>query len=262
MVTKNQTAKAEKNSQTTSLLDQVMEQTRFKPENEDYSIAQRGIAEFISEMLKSDSTDAVVNKTLIDEMIVRLDEKISHQVDEILHNDKFQEMESAWRGLKLLVDRTDFRENIKIEVLNVSKEELLDDFEYATDITQSGLYKHVYSANYGQFGGEPVAAIVGNYTFTPSAPDIKLLQYISSVGAMSHAPFISAAGPEFFGLDSYASLSEIKEVKDIFEGPRYAKWRALRESEDSKYLALTMPRFLSRLPYDSIENPIKTFNYN
>lgn len=91
MVTKNQTAKAEKNSQTTSLLDQVMEQTRFKPENEDYSIAQRGIAEFISEMLKSDSTDAVVNKTLIDEMIVRLDEKISHQVDEILHNDKFQE---------------------------------------------------------------------------------------------------------------------------------------------------------------------------
>lgn len=194
MVTKNQTAKAEKNSQTTSLLDQVMEQTRFKPENEDYSIAQRGIAEFISEMLKSDSADAVVNKTLIDEMIVRLDEKISHQVDEILHNDKFQEMESAWRGLKLLIDRTDFRENIKIEVLNVSKEELLDDFEYATDITQSGLYKHVYSANYGQFGGEPVAAIVGNYTFTPSAPDIKLLQYISSVGAMSHAPFISAAG--------------------------------------------------------------------
>ena len=262
MVTKNHTAKAEKNSQTTSLLDQVMEQTRFKPENEDYSIAQRGIAEFISEMLKSDSADAVVNKTLIDEMIVRLDEKISHQVDEILHNDKFQEMESAWRGLKLLVDRTDFRENIKIEVLNVSKEELLDDFEYATDITQSGLYKHVYSANYGQFGGEPVAAIVGNYTFTPSAPDIKLLQYVSSVGAMSHAPFISAAGPEFFGLDSYASLSEIKEVKDIFEGPRYAKWRALRESEDSKYLALTMPRFLSRLPYDTIENPVKTFNYN
>ena len=168
MVAKNQATKIEKNAQTTSLLDQVMEQTRFKPENEDYAIAQRGIAEFISEILKSKSTDSVINKTLIDEMIVRLDEKISHQVDEILHNEKFQEMESAWRGLKLLVERTDFRENIKIEVLNVSKEELLDDFEYATDITQSGLYKHVYSANYGQFGGEPVAAIVGNYTFTPS----------------------------------------------------------------------------------------------
>ena len=120
MVTKNQTAKAEKNSQTTSLLDQVMEQTRFKPENEDYSIAQRGIEEFISEMLKSDSADAVVNKTLIDEMIVTLDEKISNQVDETLHNDKFQEMVSAWRCFTHLVDRTDFRENIKIEVLNVS----------------------------------------------------------------------------------------------------------------------------------------------
>ena len=261
MVAKNKAAQTEQQATTTSLLDQVMEQTRFKPENEDYTIAQRGIAEFISEMLKTDNTDAVVNKTLIDEMIVRLDEKIGHQVDEILHNQKFQEIESAWRGLKLLVDRTDFRENIKIEVSNVTKEELLDDFEYATDITQSGLYKHVYSANYGQFGGEPVAAIVGNYTFTPAAPDIKLLQYVSSVGAMSHAPFISAAGPEFFGLDSYASLSEIKEVKDIFEGPRYAKWRALRESEDSKYLALTMPRFLSRLPYDPIENPTKRFNY-
>ena len=92
-----------------------MEQTRFNPENEDYAIAQRGIAEFISEILKSKSTDSVINKTLIDEMIVRLDEKISHQVDEILHNEKFQEMESAWRGLKLLVERTDFRENIKIE---------------------------------------------------------------------------------------------------------------------------------------------------
>ena len=117
MVAKNQATKIEKNAQTTSLLDQVMEQTRFKPENEDYAIAQRGIAEFISEILKSKSTDSVINKTLIDEMIVRLDEKISHQVDEILHNEKFQEMESAWRGLKLLVERTDFRENIHLRHL-------------------------------------------------------------------------------------------------------------------------------------------------
>ena len=117
MVAKNKAAQTEQQATTTSLLDQVMEQTRFKPENEDYAIAQRGIAECISEILKSKSTDSVINKTLIDEMIVRLDEKISHQVDEILHNEKFQEMESAWRGLKLLVERTDFRENIKIEVL-------------------------------------------------------------------------------------------------------------------------------------------------
>lgn len=258
--------KAEQQAQATgsvsnSLIEQVMNQTRISPDSVDYSVAEKGVAEFISEVLKSSTPDTVVNKNLVDAMIVKLDEKIGNQVDEILHNDKVQELESAWRGLKLLVDKTDFRENIKIEIMNVTKEELLDDFEYSSDITQSGLYKHVYSANYGQFGGEPVAAMVGNYTFTPSAPDIKLMQYVSSVGAMSHAPFIAAAGPEFFGIEDFTSLPEIKEVKDIFEGPRYAKWRGLRESEDSKYLALTMPRFLSRLPYDPIENPVKSFNY-
>ncbi len=243
------------------LIEQIMSQTRFKQGEDDYSIAKRGVAEFISEIIKTDSSETPVNKKLVDAMVVQLDEKIGKQIDLILHDKKVQELEASWRGLKLLVDRTDFRENIKLEILHVTKEELLDDFEYSSDITQSGLYKHVYSSNYGQFGGEPVGAMIANYTFSPATPDIKLLQYAASVGAMAHAPFVSAAGPEFFNLDSYTDLPNVKEVKDIFEGPRYTKWRALRESEDSKYLALTMPRYLSRVPYDPIENPVKSFNY-
>ncbi len=182
-------------------------------------------------------------------------------MDEILHNSQFQAMESAWRGLKLFVDRTDFRENNKVEILHVTKDELLEDFEFAPETAQSGLYKHVYSAGYGQFGGEPVGAIIGNYAFTPSTPDMKLLQYMGALGAMAHAPFISSVGPEFFGIDSFEELPNIKDLKSTFESPKYTKWRSLRESEDARYLGLTAPRFLLRVPYDPIENPVKSFNY-
>lgn len=245
----------------TGLLDQIMAQTKMEPTQEGYSIARKGVAEFIAEMLKSDEQSEPVNKRLVDQMIVELDQKIGKQMDDVLHHPELQKLESAWRGLKILVDRTDFRENIRIQLLHVTKEELLEDFDGASDVTQSGLYKHIYSAEYGQFGGEPVAAMIGNFYFGPSAPDIKLLNYVASVGAMAHAPFIAAAGHEFFHVESYQDLPNLKEVKDIFEGPRYAKWRSLRESEDARYLGLAMPRFLLRQPYDPLENPVRTFNY-
>ncbi|SAK75969.1 EvpB family type VI secretion protein [Caballeronia pedi] len=248
-------------SASTGLLDQIMAQTRIEPNHEGYAVAERGVAAFIAEMLKSGEQEQPVNKHLVDQMIAEIDRKLSAQMDEILHQPRLQELESAWRGLQLLVNRTDFRENIKLEMLHVTKEELLDDFEGAADITRSGLYKHVYTAGYGQFGGEPVATMVGNYTFGPSSPDIKLLSYLASVGAMAHAPFLAAAGPEFFNLENFNDLPNLKELKDIFEGPRFTKWRNLRESEDARYLGLTMPRFLLRQPYDPLENPVRSFAY-
>ncbi|WP_167489305.1 type VI secretion system contractile sheath large subunit [Vibrio ouci] len=244
-----------------SLLDEIMAQTKIAPSEEGYDVAKKGVAAFIENLIGSQQTDEAVNKSLVDQMLVELDKKISAQMDEILHDEKFQQMESAWRGLKLLVDRTDFGENNKIDLLHVTKEELLEDFEFAPETTQSGLYKHVYSSGYGQFGGEPTGAIVGNFSFTPSTPDMKLLQYMGALGAMAHAPFLSSVGPEFFGLDSYEELPNIKDVKSIFESPKYTKWRSLRESEDARYLGLTAPRFLLRVPYDPVENPIKSFNY-
>lgn len=252
---------AGQHSESGSLLDQIMAQTRIQPESESYDIARQGVTAFIASILQSNHQEEPVNRFAIDSMITEIDEKMSNQMNEIVHSEKFQRVESFWRSLKLLVDRTDFRENIKIHVLHATEEELLEDFEFAPEITQSGYYKHVYSSGYGQFGGEPVAAVIGAYAFKNTTPHQKLMQYVTAVGAMAHAPFISAASPEFFGLDSYTELPNIKDLYAIFEGPAYSKWRSLRESEDSRYLGLTTVRTLLRQPYSATENPTKLFNY-
>lgn len=245
-----------------TLLDQIMAETKLVPAQEGYQVARQGVSAFITEILKSNDPDQLINKHRADQMIAEIDRMLGKQMDAILHQPEFQQLESSWRSLKLLVDRTDFRENIKLEVLHVTKEDLLDDFENAADITCSGIYKHVYTAGYGQFGGEPVAAMVGNYNFGPSSPDIKLLSYMASVGAMSHAPFLAAPAPEFFNLNSFEELPNLKEIKDLFAGPRHAKWRAFRESEDARHVALTGPRFMLRSAYHPQEQPIESFNYN
>lgn len=244
-----------------SLLDEIMAQTRFQPASESYDVARQGVTAFIAALLESNTDAEPVDILAVNAMIADIDARMGRQMDLILHAPELQELESFLRSLKLLVDRADTRENIKIHVLHATKEELLDDFEFAPEITQSGYYKHVYSSGFGQFGGEPVAAVIGNYAFDNTAADMKLLKYISAVSAMAHAPFLSAVSPEFFGLDSYTELPGMKDVSAIFEGPAYTKWRALRESEDSRYLGLTAPRCLLRHPYAPDENPVKSFNY-
>ncbi len=243
------------------ILDRIIAETKMNPDDEAYGIAKRGVAAFIEELLKPGNQNEPVKKALVDRMIAEIDTKLSQQMDEILHHREFQALESSWRGLKLLVDRTDFRENIKLELLNASKQDLLDDFEDSPEIMQSGLYKHVYTAEYGQFGGNPVGAIIANYYFSPSAPDVKTMQYVSSVACMSHAPFIASAGPAFFGLEEFTGLPDLKDLRDHFEGPQFTKWQSFRQTEDSRYFALTVPRFLLRNPYDPEENPVKTFVY-
>ncbi|MGX5217150.1 type VI secretion system contractile sheath large subunit [Pseudomonas segetis] len=243
------------------LLDQIIAETRLTPDDEAYDIAKRGVSAFIEELLKPQNQNEPVKKAMVDRMIAEIDAKLSSQMDEILHNQNFQALESSWRGLKLLVDRTDFRENTKLELINASKQDLLEDFEDSPEIVQSGLYKHVYTAEYGQFGGQPVAAIIANYYFDPSSPDIKTMQYVASVASMSHAPFIAAAGPKFFGLEAFTGLPDLKDLKDHFEGPQFAKWQSFREQEDARYVGLTVPRFLLRNPYDPEENPVKSFVY-
>ncbi|HCS08584.1 type VI secretion system contractile sheath large subunit [Pseudomonas lundensis] len=244
-----------------SILDGIIAQTRLTPQDDGYSVARRGVAAFIEELLKPQNQGEPVKKALVDRMIAEIDARLSQQMDEIVHHPDFQSLESAWRGLQVLVERTNFRENIKIEILNVSRADLLDDFEDSPEVMQSGLYKHIYTAEYGQFGGEPVGAIIANYYLSPSSPDIKLMQYVSSVACMAHAPFIASAGPQFFGLESFTGMPNLKDLKDHFGGPQFAKWQSFRESEDARYMALTVPRFLLRTPYDPLENPVKTFVY-
>ncbi len=244
-----------------SLLDDIINSTNITPEDDAYDMTMKGLHALVSQMSTPEADGEKVTKALVDNMIAELDKKISVQLDEIMHNNEFQKVESLWRSLKFLVDRTDFRENNKIEILNVRKEELLEDFEDSPEVVKSGLYKLVYTKEYGQFGGEPYGSIIGNYDFGPGPQDIKLLSYIASVSAMSHSPFIAAAAPSMFGVDSFDKLSTLKDLKSIFEGPQYAKWRSLRESEDARYIGLTLPRYLLRLPYGPDTEPVKSFDY-
>lgn len=243
-----------------SLIDQIMQETRLKPADDGYETAKKGVEAFIGDLLAPSRKGEKVEQKVVDNMIAEIDKRISQQVDEVLHAEDFQKLESAWRGLKLVVDRADFRENIKIEMLSASKEEMIEDFEDAPDITKSGLYKHVYSAEYGQFGGKPYESIISDYQFSPGAQDVNLLSKLASVSAMSHAPFIAGAGPQFFGLDSFDGMPNLKDLESIFEGPQYAKWQSFRESDDSRNVGLAMPRMLLRQPYGE-ENPSKSFKY-
>jgi type VI secretion system protein ImpC len=244
-----------------SLIDAILAETKIKPADEGYSVARQGVAAFISELLKPTREGVRVQSTVVDEMIAEVDRKISAQTDSVIHHEDFQKMESAWRGLKLVIDRTDFRENTIVEMMNVSKDDLLSDFEDSPEVVKSGLYKWIYSSEYGTLGGEPYGAMIANYNFGPGAQDIKLLQYVSSVGAMAHCPFIAAADPKFFGLEDFRRLPNLRDLSSIFDGPQYIKWNSFRETEDSRYVGLTMPRFLLRTPYDPEENPVQTFEY-
>jgi type VI secretion system protein ImpC len=244
-----------------SVLDDIVTATKLKPADEGYDIAKKGVEALMAQLVEPGRKIDKVSNAVIDEFIAGIDQKLSAQLDAIMHNPEVQKMESAWRSLKYLVDRTDFRENIKIEILNATKDELLEDFEDSPEIPKSGLYKTIYTAEYGQFGGQPYGNIIANYDFGPGPQDIKLLQYVAAVSAMSHAPFIAAAGPQFFGVDSFQELPNLKDLRSIFEGPQYTKWQSFRESEDARYVALTTPRFLLRLPYGEETQPVKAFNY-
>jgi type VI secretion system protein ImpC len=244
-----------------SLLDSILQETRLQPADEGYDVARRGVAAFVAELLKPSRGDEKINNAMVDGMIAELDHKLSRQLDAIMHEENFQKLESAWRGAKFVIDRTDFRQNIKVEMLNVNKDDLLTDFEDSPETVKSGLYKQIYTAEFGQFGGQPVGAVIANFEFGAGSQDVKLMQYMSSVGAMSHAPMISSTSPQMFGVDTYEQIAGLKDLQSIFEGPKYAKWNSFRESEDARYMGLVAPRFLLRLPYGSGSVPVKSFNY-
>jgi type VI secretion system protein ImpC len=248
-------------AQSGSLLDEIMVQTKLKPSDEGYEVAKKGVQAFIAQLLAPAGKDQKADKKLVDGMIAEIDAKVSRQLDAVLHHPTFQKLESAWRGLKLLVDRTDFRENVKVNILNCSKEDLLADFEDSPEVVKSGLYKTAYTGEYGQFGGEPYGAMIANYEFSAGPQDIALLQKVASVSTMAHCPFIANTSPKMFGLDSYQKLPALKDLKSVFEGAQYAKWQSFRESEDARSVGLCVPRFLLRLPYGSSTVPVKSFNY-
>jgi type VI secretion system protein ImpC len=198
---------------------------------------------------------------MINQRIAQIDHLLSIQVNEILHHESFQKLEASWRGLKYLLDQSETNDKLKIKVLNVSKRELLKDLQRAPEFDQSALFKKVYEEEYGVFGGAPFAAMIGDYQFGKGPEDIELLERISQTAAGAHAPFLSAASPEFFNLESYATLDAPRDLSKVFDSTEYAKWKSFRQSEDSRYVGLTAPRMLLRLPYGKKTKQVDAFQY-
>ena len=219
------------------------------------------ISVFLEMAGKSGTAIDRIDRGLLDHYISQIDATLSSQLDEILHNEQFQAIESTWRSLKFLVDRTDFKANAKIELLDISKEELMDDFEEAPDTTQSGLFKHVYIQEYDTPGGEPVTTMISNFTFGRSAQDIGMLSEIAKVSAAAHCPFLGGVDAGFFGKKDMSEVVGIHDLSSYMDRSEFLRWKSFRESEDSRYIGLVLPRFMLRMPYGSESNPTREFNY-
>lgn len=243
----------------------VLLQKEFKPKTSRAKAEVEQAVQTLAEQVLSGSaliTDDAINT--IEAIIAEIDSKLSDQINEIIHNEEFQKLESAWRGLHYLVNNTETDEMLKIRVMNVSKKDLAKSLKKfkGTAWDQSPVFKKIYEEEYGQLGGAPYGCLVGDYYFDHSPPDVEMLGGISQIAAAAHAPFLAASDPKLFQFEGWNELTNPRDLTKIFSTPEYAGWRSLRESDDAKYLGLTMPRFLGRQPYGPDTNPVEEFDFN
>lgn len=211
-------------------------------------------------IVQDDKTIEKFDRSVLDIYISKIDHMLSQQLDEIIHHQEFQKLESSWKGLKYLVDQTDPRANTKIDLLDADQETLSMDFELASDTTHSALYEHIYIQEYDMPGGEPYSAMISDFTFESAKHDLALLKSISHVAAAAHCPFIASMAPMFFNKSSFNDILEIEDLTDYMEKAEFIEWNAFRHTDDARYLGLTLPHFLLRLPY-GVGNTVKSFNY-
>ena len=236
-----------------SLLDDIVARSKVAKTDSEHARAKDIIGELVKEVL--DGT-VVVSDNLsanIDARIAEIDQLISAQLSEVLHAPEFQKIESSWTGLHYLCKHTSTGERLKIKLLNTSKKDIVKDFKTAIDFDQSALFKKVYEEEFGTFGGSPFGALIGDFEIGRGAEDMYFVEQMSHVAAAAHAPFISAASSELFGLEAFTDLGKPRDLAKVFDTVDYAKWKSFRESEDARYVGLTVPRFLGRLPYDPKE---------
>ena len=244
-----------------SLLDQVITETRIGRNEEQRAESRRQIATLVEEVMRGTVRIAKDLETTISARIADIDQLLTAQLNEIIHAPEFQKLEASWRGLNYLVQQSETSTMLKIRVMNVSKEDLRKDLERAAEFDQSALFKKVYEEEYGTFGGAPYGALIGDYEFTRHSQDIALLEKVSQVAAGAHAPFIAAAHPELFNLDSFTDLGVPRDLAKGFDTVEYVKWKSFRESEDSRYVGLCLPHILMRLPYGPETVPVENFNF-
>jgi type VI secretion system protein ImpC len=252
---------AEAQTTEVSLLDQIVSQGRF---GKDTVAQERGkdmVKEFVNQVLEGKMTLSRDAEATIGTRIAEIDRLISLQLNEVLHHPSFQKLEATWRGIKHLLDQSETSDNLKIKLLNVSKKDLLRDLQRAPEFDQSAFFKKVYEEEFGVFGGAPFAAMVGDYEFGRSGEDVELLERVSQVASAAHAPFLSAASPELLNLSEYHQLTGIRDVSKVFDSTEYAKWKSFRASDDSRYVALTLPHVLMREPYGKETRQIDEFAF-
>ena len=239
-------------------------QKEFKPKTDRARAEVENAVRTLAEQALRETTvvsDDVIGT--IKAIIAEIDKKLSDQVNAIMHSERFQQVESAWRGLHYLVNNSETDEMLKIRVMNISKKDLAKNLKKykGTAWDQSPLFKKLYEEEYGQLGGEPYGTLVGDYYFDHTPGDVELLGQMAQIAAAAHAPFLAAASPTAMGMDSWQELANPRDLGKIFSSPEYAGWRSLRDSDDAKYIGLAMPRFLSRVPYGAKTSPVEEFDF-
>ena len=250
-------AAPEAQEQAFSLLDQAISATKQTEPDETRDLLANLTEQVLSGTLTWDrNLTHTINKA-----IAAIDQAMSKQLAAIMHDEKFQQLEGSWRGMHHLVMNSETGSGMKIRMLNIGKRELFKDLDKAVEFDQSQIFKKMYESEFGTAGGENYGAMIGDYEFTNHPDDIELLSKMSNVAAASFCPFITAAGSQMFGFDDYTELSKPRDLGKIFESGEYIKWRSFRESEDSRFVSLVMPRSLARLPYGKATKPIDAFGF-
>lgn len=229
---------------------------------EDASEENRFISGMAALLYNVDTSSGRLDKGAIFDVVARIDLMVNDQINEIIQNEQFKALEGNWRSLNDMILSTNFKADVMIDILDVTKEELFDDFENnAVDITGSEFFKKVYIAEYDQYGGKPIGSIVGMYEFEHTPDDEFWLRIMGKVAAASHAPFVGSVSPKFFGCDTIQELEAIKDLEGMLNHPKFGSWNKLRESEEAAYIGLTLPRYIARLPYDPESNPCREINF-
>jgi type VI secretion system protein ImpC len=244
-----------------SLLDKIIDEGRMARDEVQKARAKDILSEFVSQIMEGVITVSKDTEAMINARIAQIDKLISDQLNEVMHHQDFQKLEGSWKGLFYLINKSETGESLKIRVMNVSKNDLLKDMEKASEFDQSTLFKKIYEEEFGMFGGASYGALIGDYEFSNHPQDMALLEKVSQVAAAAHAPFISAASPNMFNLDSYTDIGIPRDLAKTFQSVEYAKWKSLRESEDSRYVALALPHVLMRLPYGKDNVPVESFDF-
>jgi type VI secretion system protein ImpC len=246
---------------TLTLLDQIIRDGRMARDDMQKTYARDLISEFVNQILEEGMVVGHDTVAMLNHQIALIDEMLTAQVNAIMHDEAFQRLEGSWRGLHYLVMNTETGTQLKLRLWNVTKQELLADLEKATEFDQSVLFKKVYEAEYGTFGGHPYSLLIGDFEFGRHPQDIALLEKISNVAAAAHAPFLAGASPALFDMDSFVELGVPRDLAKTFESMELIKWRSFRDMEDSRYVVLTLPHILMRLPYGPDTVPVEGFDF-